>query len=142
VKQQRTQPAISQPLPTGGALDLSAHPQRWIGIKELAQLLGVSPRTLYEGSKEAAELKACAVTFGKHLRWQLSFVLEWMEARQQAAIEAARARREAAINQQEKGKVVRFKQRGQQKLNAEEAAMLERIEQRRAALRRTGRTPA
>lgn len=64
---------------------LAQHPQRWIGIQELAQLLGVSVRSLYEGGKEAMYLKSRAVHVGRHLRWQLSFVLEWMERQQREA---------------------------------------------------------
>ena len=114
---------------------LAQHPQRWIGIQELAQLLGVSVRSLYEGGKEAMYLKSRATRFGKHLRWQLSWVLEWMERQQREAdkyasdVELARATALAAP-----GKVLRMHSRKQGE-DADLLAVREQIEKQRAKLR-------
>lgn len=115
---------------------LAEHPQRWIGIKELAQLLGVSVRSLYEGGKEAMYLKSRAVRVGRHLRWQLSFVLEWMERQQRETDErATRADMALAAAQATTGKVLPIRRQAKGE-DADLSVVREMIEKQRAKLRR------
>lgn len=113
---------------------LAQHPQRWIGIQELAQLLGVSVRSLYEGGKEAMYLKSRATHFGRHLRWQLSFVLEWMEQQQREAdLRATQAAYALATAQAAPGKVLKMRSRKPGE-DADLLAVREMIEKQRAKL--------
>lgn len=143
-RQQRTTRNRST-APGGACADganLAQHPDRWIGVKELAQLLGVPPRSVYSGSAEAAELRAYAITFGKHLRWRFSFVLDWMRSKEAAQVQQANHKRQQ--QQRRAANVVNFPGKGKPKTaQAAPASDLQsKVQRKREQLRRQGLLPA
>lgn len=120
--------------------NLAQHPDRWIGTKELAQLLGVPQRSVYSGSAEAAELREYAMTFGKHLRWRLSFVLDWMRRKEAAQIQQANAKAQQQQERRASANVIPLKRKpaATTELPPEWQAVLER---KREKLRRAGMLP-
>ena len=143
-RQQRTNPTRN-PLPavtvqTGASL--AQHPDRWIGPKEVAQLLGVSPRSVYSGSAEAAELREYAVTFGKHLRWRYSFVLDWMRRKEAASIEQMNARTQQQQARRAAANVIPLNRRKPAAAQQPLADWQQTVERKREKLRRVGLLPS
>lgn len=82
-----------QPAQSGYA----THPKRFIGVADVAALMGITVAALYDGQSGTRELKRAAVKLGKALRWQEEYVLAWLDQKQREA--DARAAQERAAEQ-------------------------------------------
>ena len=104
-----------------------------------APLLGVPQRSVYSGSAEAAELREYAMTFGKHLRWRLSFVLDWMRRKEAAQLQQANARHQQQQERRASANVIPLKRKPS---NAQPSRLELLVEQKREKLRRAGLLPS